>query len=182
MANFYRRITCVLCVALSLIVASAVNAKQEESMKLTSPAFDEGATIPTKYTCDGEDISPALQWRDPPEGTKSLALIADDPDAPMGTWVHWVIYNIPADARELPEHIPADELLANGATQGITDFNRVGYGGPCPPPGPVHRYYFKLYALDQALSLPPKASKAQLDGEIVGHLLGQAQLMGRYQR
>jgi len=152
------------------------------AFQITSPAFEEGATIPTQFTCDGPDISPALKWTEPPEGTRSFALICDDPDAPMGTWVHWVIYNIPGETSELPEGVAKDKTLESGAKQGITDFKRVGYGGPCPPPGPAHRYYFKLYALDSELELEPGRSKKDLLKAMEGHLLGEAQLMGRYGR
>jgi len=152
------------------------------TLKITSQAFAHQAQIPQPYTCDGADISPPLAWTEPPGGTKSLALIADDPDAPVGTWVHWVLYNIPAQTRTLPENVPKTETLADGAKQGLNDFRRIGYGGPCPPPGPAHRYFFKLYALDISLDLPPKATKAQLERAMVGHILEQAELLGRYQR
>ena len=109
------------------------------SIQLTSTAFPEGKPIPEKYTCDGADVSPPLKWANVPDGTKSIALISDDPDAPVGTWVHWVIYNIPPEATELAEGIPKSEVLTNGATQGMTDFKRIGYGGPCPPRGGPHR-------------------------------------------
>jgi len=151
------------------------------SLTLTSRVFEQGKPIPAVYTCDDRDISPPLAWTEPPEGTKSLTLISDDPDAPMKTWVHWVIYNIPATKRELPENMPTDEKLLDGSMQGMTDFGRVGYGGPCPPSG-VHRYYFKLYALDTTLTLPPKATKTQLLKAMEGHIVGQAELMGTYQR
>src|SRR3990167_1037537 len=130
---------------------------------LKSQAFKGGDLIPDKYTCEGPDVSPPLRWNDPPRETHSFALIADDPDAPMGTWVHWVVYNIPAGERGLDENVPKQERLPNGAMQGMTDFHRVGYGGPCPPSG-THRYFFKLYALDVALTLPPQAAKAQQSG------------------
>lgn len=137
--------------------------------------------IPQQYTCDGEDISPSLSWTDVPENAKSFVLISDDPDAPMGTWVHWVIYNIPANVKELAEGISADKQLMNGALQGINDFRKIGYGGPCPPRG-KHRYYFKLYALDTKLNLPAGASKKEVEKAIQDHILDQAKLMGIYQR
>lgn len=152
------------------------------ALELSSSAFKENDVIPKKYTCDAEDLSPPLKWTDPPEGTKSFALISDDPDAPVGTWVHWVIYDIPPEALELQEGIPTDETLSNGAKQGLTDFRRVGYGGPCPPPGSYHRYFFKLYALDTKLNLPPRARKAKLLEAMKGHILAEAQLVGRYKR
>ncbi len=150
-------------------------------MELKSPAFQAGNMIPSKYTCDGQDVSPPLSWSDPPAGTTTFALISDDPDAPRGTWVHWVIWNIPASARTLEENLSKTASLANGATQGTTDFHRVGYGGPCPPSG-VHRYYFKLYALDTALNLPSSTTKKGLEQAMQGHILGQAELMGTYRR
>lgn len=151
-------------------------------LTVTSTAFREGQPIPAKYTCQGADVSPPLAWEAPPEGTQSLALICDDPDAPVGTWVHWVLYALPPGTRQLPEHVPAHETLPDGARQGVNDFRRVGYGGPCPPPGRPHRYFFKVYALDRALELPPRATKAQLLQAMAGHILAEGQLMGTYQR
>ena len=151
-------------------------------IELTSDAFTEGADIPKQYTGDGKDISPALRWSDPPEGTKSFALICDDPDAPRGTWVHWVLFNLSADQRDLNEAVPAQETLADGANQGKNDFRKVGYGGPAPPPGKPHRYYFKLYALDTTLDLAAGASKSDVVGAMKGHVLAEGQLMGRYGR
>ncbi|MFC1738478.1 YbhB/YbcL family Raf kinase inhibitor-like protein [Planctomycetota bacterium] len=150
-------------------------------IKITSPAFEEGGMIPSKYTCDGEDISPPLQWQNVPEGTKSIALISDDPDAPMGTWVHWVLYELPAETSELAENIPADESLPNGAKQGTSDFGRIGYGGPCPPSG-THRYFFKIYALDSDAGLEAGATKGQLLKAMEGHILATGQLIGKYKR
>jgi Raf kinase inhibitor-like YbhB/YbcL family protein len=149
-------------------------------MKLTSTAFPEGGTIPKDYTGDGRDVSPPLTWSEVPDGTRSFALIGDDPDAPRGTWVHWVLYNLPADQRELTEGVPTDPTLPNGARQGKNDFNNTGYGGPAPPPGKPHRYFFKLYALDTTLNLPEGATKAQLEQAMKGHVLAQGQLMGKY--
>lgn len=151
------------------------------TLHLTSTSFEEGATIPTHYTGDGEDVSPPLRWSDPPEQTKSFALICDDPDAPRGTWVHWVIFNIPGGARELLASISAHKTFADGSRQGINDFHHVGYGGPAPPKGKPHRYYFKLYALDALLELPPGVSKDDLLAAMQGHVVAEAQLMGRYQ-
>lgn len=150
-------------------------------IEITSTAFEDGGTIPQQYTCDGPDISPPLRWDAVPEGTQSIALIADDPDAPSGTFVHWVLYNLPADVRELSEDLPNEQTLTNGATQGINDFGKIGYGGPCPPSG-THRYFFKLYALDTKTDLPPGESKSDLLGAMEGHVLGQGQIMGRYTR
>lgn len=144
-------------------------------MKLTSPAFTEGATIPERFTCEGDDVSPALAWSGAPAGTKSFALICDDPDAPAKIWVHWVVWGISPDAAALPEGF-------DGAHQGMTDSRRAGYGGPCPPPGKPHRYYFKLYALSGALDLPPRASKADVERAMQGKILAEASLMGRFGR
>ncbi len=148
---------------------------------VTSSAFEEAAMIPSKYTCDGENVSPPLQWDGLPEATKSIALISDDPDAPMGVWVHWVVWNIPVDAGSLAENIPPDKVLSNGIKQGITDFQRHGYGGPCPPSG-THRYYFKIYALDTELDVVNSSTKAELLGAMEGHIIAEGQLMGKYQR
>lgn len=150
-------------------------------IKLTSPAFEGGGMIPPKYTADGEDVSPPLKWDAVPEGTKSLALINDDPDAPVGTWVHWVIYNIPPDTRGLVENVPPQGTLQDGSCQGTNDFGRIGYGGPAPPRG-THRYFFKIYALDAKLALPPGAKKSELLNAMEGHLLGKGELIGKYSR
>lgn len=152
------------------------------TFQLSSSAFKDGELIPRRHTCEGDDLSPPLHWTVPPAATKSFALVADDPDAPAGTWVHWVIYNLPLDLRGLPEGIPAKDHLPDGALQGINDFKRLGYGGPCPPPGKPHRYYFKLYALDAALNMKSRATKAQVLEACKGHILGEAQLMGRFAR
>jgi len=152
------------------------------NLTLTSPAFAEGRSIPTKHTGDGKDVSPALQWGGVPDGSRSLALICDDPDAPVGTWVHWVLFNVPPTIAELPENVPPAETVANGAKQGRNDFGHLGYGGPAPPPGRPHRYFFKLYALDCEVALRPGAAKRELVQAIEGHVLAEAQLMGIYQR
>ncbi len=150
-------------------------------IKVTGKAFEEGGMIPRQYTCDGRDISPPLAWSGVPDETKSLALVCDDPDAPMGTWVHWVLYGLPADTRELPEHVPSDRRLHNGAKHGINDFKRFGYGGPCPPGG-THRYFFKLYALDMEMDHEPGLTKTDLTKAMQGHILAEGQLMGKYKR
>lgn len=152
------------------------------ALEIKSPAFEEGSSIPKEYTCEGADLSPPLTWRGAPEGTKSLALICDDPDAPMMTWVHWVVYNIPPEERGLSEGIPKEKRLDNGAMQGITDFRKIGYGGPAPPPGRPHRYFFKLYALDTKLGLEPGATKKELLKRMEGHILGEAQIIGKFKR
>ena len=157
--------------------------KQEKTMelKITSSAFDEGGMIPKKYTCDAENVSPPLAWSGAPSGTKSFALICDDPDAPAGTWVHWVVYNIPAGEKGLNEAVPQNKKLENGTMQGISDFGKPGYGGPCPPGG-THRYFFKLYALDIALKIQSDFTKDSLLDAMKGHLLAEGQLMGKYTR
>jgi len=150
-------------------------------LTVTSAAFSEGGMIPGRHTCDGEDVSPGLAWTGVPDGTKSIALICDDPDAPVGVWVHWVLFNIPPDATDLPENVPADKTLADGSRHGKNDFGRFGYGGPCPPGG-THRYYFKLYALDTEIGLPSGSTKARLLPAMKGHVLAEGRLMGTYRR
>lgn len=150
-------------------------------MSLQSSSFAQGQPIPQKYTCDGDDASPQLQWSNAPQGTKSFALITDDPDAPAGTWVHWVIFNIPADKHELTAGI-AKTAAPSAGEQGLNDFKKVGYGGPCPPPGTPHRYFFKLYALDTQLPAKQRATKKDVEAAMQGHALATAELMGTYQR
>ncbi len=151
------------------------------AMEISSSAFAEGTNIPKKYTCDAENVSPPLAFRGLPAGVQTLALIADDPDAPAGTWVHWVVFNLPAQAEGLPEGVPAGATIASGGQQGTSSFNKSGYGGPCPPSG-SHRYYFKLYALDNRLDLTASARAKDVQAAMQGHILAQAQVMGRYQR
>ena len=152
------------------------------AFEFTSSEFKQNEAIPKQYTCDGSDISVPLSWKNAPEGSKSFALIADDPDAPRGTWVHWVLYDLPADVRELSAAIGREESLQNGAKQGKNDLGKIGHGGPCPPSGFAHRYYFKLYALDQMTGLQSKATKQQLLDAMKGHVLAEAQLIGTYKR
>jgi Raf kinase inhibitor-like YbhB/YbcL family protein len=152
------------------------------ALEIKSSAFKNGGPIPPKYTCKGQDLSPPLSWSGMPEGAKSIALICDDPDAPAMTWVHWVMYNIPSDQKGLKEGTPKDPELINGTLQGVTDFRRIGYGGPCPPPGGPHRYYFKLYALDTVLNLKAGATKEALLEAMEGHILEETQLMGTFKR
>src|SRR3990172_6116522 len=147
------------------------------TLEITSPAFPQAGSIPVAFSCEGRDISPALTWSEPPAGTQSFALIMDDPDAPVGTWVHWVIFNIPASARGLTEGIPTDPQLGDGSIQGRTSAGTAGYHGPCPPSG-THRYFFKLYALDLVLTLSDTADKNQLLKAMEGHILAQAELLG----
>lgn len=158
---------------LSCRLAYADENKEVNPMRITSPAFGQNTLIPKKYTCDGEDINPALEIFDIPANTLSLALIADDPDAPMGTWVHWVVYNIPVVSRIDENSIPG--------TQGLNDFGRQDYGGPCPPSG-RHRYFFKVYALDIKLTLKDWAAKQDLEKMIDGHIVAKAELVGLYER
>lgn len=166
---------------LALLAAGPSGAGREVKMEITSRAFAAGTPIPPTHTCDGSDISPPLEWAGPPAGTKSFALISDDPDAPGGTWVHWVAWNIPAEARSLVEGIPKSDRLPDGTRQGVNDFGRVGYGGPCPPSG-THRYFFRLYALGATLMLPARAAREDLEREMRGRILAGAELVGRYAR
>lgn len=149
-------------------------------MKIQSTAFKEGEKIPSKFTCDGENVSPELSWNDFPESTKTFALIVDDPDAPGGTFVHWVVYNIPSNVTSFPEETTSNNLPV-GAKQGTNHFGDNDYGGPCPPAG-THRYYFKLYALDSEIQLKAGAGKRDLLKAIEGHKVAEAQLMGKYER
>ncbi|MFA4956101.1 MAG: YbhB/YbcL family Raf kinase inhibitor-like protein [Candidatus Methanoperedens sp.] len=153
-----------------------------ENISISAERFKDGETIPDIYTCKGKDISPTLSWKGIPVGTKSIALIMDDPDAPGGTFVHWVLYNVQPQTQKLPESMPFDKVLADGSIQGMTDFGRTGYGGPCPPPGKTHRYYFKIYALDSKITLVPGASKKQLENEMSGHILAKGEIVGIYKR
>ncbi len=152
------------------------------TLSISSPAFQDGERIPAKYTCQSQDISPPLKWNRVPDETQSLALILDDPDAPSGVFTHWVIFNLPPDSRELPEAVPAASQLPSSALQGKNDFGKIGYGGPCPPPGYPHRYRFTLYALDRQLDLKAGSSKKQVLNAMEGHILAQGQLTGTYQR
>ena len=150
------------------------------AFSLSSNAFQNGGDIPNKYTCDGADVSPELSWNNVPNATQSLALIAEDPDAPAGTWTHWVLYDLPPDTPGLEENVPKVDQLPNGARQGRNDFKRIGYGGPCPPPGKPHRYFFRLYALDRKLGLKPGATKDEVQAATKGHILGEAELKGKF--
>ncbi len=181
----FQMVPSYLIVVLILIYPFMTNAEtkggKEMKITVTSTAFTEGGMIPRQYTCDGSDMSPPLSWSGIPEGAKSIAIIADDPDAPGGMWVHWVVYNLPPDLKGLPENVPAQKTLANGGIQGQTDFRRIGYGGPCPPSG-THRYFFKVYALDAMLALDPGAIKKRLLNAMEGHILAEGELMGKYRR
>jgi len=174
--------------ALLAVLAAACGADNKNfpgvpmNIQIASAVFSDGQAIPAKYTADGLDISPPLAWTNAPAGAKSFALIADDPDAPAGTWVHWVIFNLPPAATELAENTSKLAQLPDGAKQGLNSFKKTGYNGPAPPPGKAHRYFFKIYALDTALDLKPGATKTDLLKAMDGHVLAQGQLMGTYQR
>jgi hypothetical protein len=156
------------------------------SLKLSSPDFASNGSIPSRFTCEGTDVSPALEWADPPAGTQSFALIVDDPDAPDPaaprlTWVHWVLYNLPTGTRSLPSAVEQERQLPSGTLVGQNDWKRARYSGPCPPIG-RHRYFFKLYALDRALPDFRQPTKARLEQAMVGHVLDSAELVGTYQK
>lgn len=168
--------------AVIFLLASPLSVHGQAKMEIKSPAFRSGAEIPRQHTCDGADVSPRLVWEGAPAGAKGFALVADDPDAPGGTWTHWVIYDLPPETRALAEALPAMETLPGGARQGLNDFKKIGYGGPCPPPGQTHRYFFRLYALDAPTNLKPRSTKQQLLDAIKGHIIGEAELMGKYGR
>jgi Raf kinase inhibitor-like YbhB/YbcL family protein len=167
------------CVLMSLRVR--ITAAEDSGFRLSSPSFQDNAEIPARFTCSGDGLSPALAWTDPPAGTQSFALIADDPDAPGGVFTHWVIYDLPSATHQLPEGI-AHTADPEGARQGRNDFDKVGYGGPCPPPGSPHRYSFRLYALDKKLNLRGGAPKSELERALKGHVLAQTELTGRFGR
>jgi Raf kinase inhibitor-like YbhB/YbcL family protein len=151
-------------------------------LDLNSAAFEPDAMIPKNYTADGKNISPAINWSEGPEKTKNFALICEDPDAPKKTWVHWVVYDLPADMRVLPEGVSAPGTLPEGVVEGKNDFGKIGYGGPAPPQGKPHRYVFHLYALDKPIGLPAGASKDELLVAMKGHILAEGQIVGRYAR
>jgi hypothetical protein len=156
--------------------------RQPAKLAVTSAAFESGHAMAVKYSCQGDDVSPPLKFDGAPANTKSFALICDDPDAPGGTWVHWIMYNLPPDATSLSENMAKVEVLPNGAAQGRNSFQKIGYGGPCPPGGNPHRYFFKVYALDNTLALDSPPDKEKLLAAMNGHILAQGQLMGTYQR
>lgn len=162
--------------------ASTIEGGSAMSLAVTTTAFSAGGAIPKVYTCDGSDASPDLTWSGAPAGVQSFALIADDPDAPVGTWTHWLIWNIPPHSAGLPKSVPKDETLGDGTRQGRNDFRRIGYGGPCPPPGNPHRYFFKLFALDGKLDLRAGSNRTELEQAIKGHVLAQGELMGKFGR
>ena len=149
---------------------------------ISSASFPNGGDIPRKFTCDGADTSPQLSWSQPPAGIHSLALIANDPDAPVGDWTHWVVFDLPASLSALPEGLDKTGEIPGGGRQGVNDFHKIGYGGPCPPPGKPHRYLFRIYALDRTLGLKAGSSREDVEAAMKGHILGQAEWMGKYKR
>ena len=186
----HRTLTVAWVVGIGLIALGIIACRQASpalpsptaSLQLRSPAFAANASLPMEATCDGADRSPALAWSDPPAGTQAFALLVDDPDAPNGVFIHWILFNIPATSRSLPAGLPADAVLPDGSRQGKNDFGHLGYNGPCPPPGPAHHYRFTLWALDQPLDLQPGADRAAFLAAVQRHALASGQLVGLYQR
>jgi hypothetical protein len=176
----------LLAAGVSLTVAQQSNTSTAGGasmpLALTSSAFAAGAEIPRQYTCKGGEASPALQWSGAPARTASFALVVDDPDAPHGTWVHWVLWNLPANAHALPEGVPKRDQLDDGARQGRNSDRKIGYSGPCPPGGQTHRYFFRLYALDEKLDLAAGTNRADLDAAMKGHVLAQAEYLGNFRK
>ncbi len=178
--------TTVSVMAILLSACAVMHGVEKEAtmiqFSLSSPSFRNNQPIPAKHSCEGQDASPALKWEGASPATKGFALICDDPDAPGGSWVHWVIYGIPAGTTELPENVAKTDAVG-GMKQGVSDFGPVGYGGPCPPRGHgVHHYYFRLYALDTELKLAPRVTRKQLESTMKGHIVAQTELVGTYQR
>jgi Raf kinase inhibitor-like YbhB/YbcL family protein len=173
-------VTVFLALVLACLLAQAQQGAH--TLQLTSSGFTSGSAIPNQFTCKGSDISPALQWSGAPANTASFAIIMDDPDAPAGTWVHWVIWNLPAATRSLPEGVPKREKLPDGARQGRNSFEKVGYNGPCPPAGQTHRYFFRLYALDKGFSVEPYGGGTNVQVAMQGHILAQTEYMGTFHK
>ena len=183
--NTARLVLVTVVFAFTLVAQQPGSSKASGPMTnftLASPAFGSGGAIPDRYTCQGTDDSPALIWTGHPAPAASFALIVDDPDAPAGTWVHWVIWNIPSSSHLSPANVARTASLADGTIQGRNSFGKIGYNGPCPPPGKTHRYFFRLYALDTKLALSPGATRKELDAAMKGHILGTAEHMGTYRR
>lgn len=190
--NFEPGLACLFLFAILIAAAassgnSALQSAQRpvpapSGFRIESAAFKEGAFIPTRFSCRGENVSPPLKWTNPPAGSRSFALIVEDPDAPSGNWAHWVVFNLPAQTRALDENAPKQNKLPNGGLQGLNSFGNVGYGGPCPPPGKAHRYFFRLYALGDVLGLEARAPREDVLSALKGHTLGEAELMGRFER
>jgi hypothetical protein len=174
----------LILAVLALVVPAEVRGQEGSSSRfeLKTTSFTPGGYIPKRFTCEAADASPALAWTDPPPGTQSFAIIEDDPDAPSGVFVHWVVYDLPAAYRRLPEALSRNDQMPGGGRQGTNDFSRTGYSGPCPPPGRPHRYFIRLYALDAKLDLHPRSTRRELEAAMKGHILAQAELMGLYQR
>ena len=170
------------CNAAGPISLNTAQGARTMAFAIASTSFPNGGDIPKKFTCDGADVSPELSWTEPPAGAQSLALIADDPDAPVGTWTHWVLFDVPPATTSLPEGVSKIDELPGGERQGRNDFRKIGYNGPCPPPGKAHRYFFKLYALGSKLNLKPGATKQEVEQAMQGHILGKAEWVGRYKR
>jgi Raf kinase inhibitor-like YbhB/YbcL family protein len=162
--------------------AQTRNGGNPVAFTISSTSFSNSGDIAKKFTCDGADVSPQLAWTEPPKGTQSFALLADDPDAPVGNWNHWVLWNVPPATRQLAESISRASQLADGSRQGSNDFRKTGYNGPCPPPGKPHRYFFKLFALDAKLDLKGNVGKQELEAAMKGHILAETEWMGRYGR
>ena len=160
---------------------SAIVAASGAVITLSSTSLQDGR-VPKEFTCDGDDKSPPMTWQAPPDGTRALALTVTDPDAPGQTFTHWVLYNVPASTNGVPEGVPKQGQLSDGSRQGTTDFGKVGYGGPCPPPGKPHRYVFTLYALDSKLEVPSGASRSQVESAMQGHVLARGELTASYGR
>ena len=163
-------------------MAETPGTEEAGDMHLSSSVFENGERMPVKYTGDGQDVSPPLAWQGAPDGTKAFVLICDDPDAPVGNWIHWVLYDIPADTRALPENLPPREKVLGSARHGRNDFRKLGYGGPAPPPGKPHRYIFTLYAVDRPTGLPAGAGKGEVLQAVQGHVTAKAQLTAVYSR
>ena len=182
-SRFLRLAVCVAVADVLVTTASVIIPPEtRQKMGLSSSAFKEGQPIPSQYTCDGKNISPPLTWSGTPGNTQSFVLIAEDPDSPTGIWAHWVVFNLGSDVSELPEDFAKSPLASGSAKQGVNSFKNVGYGGHCPPANKLHRYYFKLYALDITLNLPAGASKSDVEAAMTKHMLAIGQLMGTYQR
>ncbi len=186
--GFHRKVFLGLAVwvfiAANLVTTASVLAPPEthRKMELTSSAFKDGQPIPNPYTCDGKNISPPLTWKNAPGNTQSFVLIVDDPDAPAGVWTHWIVFGLPYNAEELVENFANSSAAAGSAKEGVNSFKKTGYGGPCPPAGKPHRYFFKLYALDTTLNLQPGASRQDVEAAMTKHIQAIGQLMGTYQR
>ena len=182
----------IAAVLAALLASSCAEAKKpakkntkgaKMAWTIKSNSIAEGKRVPDKFTCSGADVSPALSWDPAPKGTQEIVLIMDDPDAPVGTWTHWIVYGIAPEKTSFPENVEKAAIAKSiGALQGVTSFKRPGYGGPCPPPGPTHRYFFKLYALDKKTGLPAGATLTQVETAIKGRILAEATLMGTYSR